>query len=381
MRRRLGWRIGIWAACLAAVPAVVMISAAASETPSADAATVATALVTYPATVRTDGGTVNERTGPSTANAAAGQLPNGRRVGVACQVYGQLVRGRVTTTAYWDVLSNGRYVADGYLSFAPRRPAVAWCGARGHEPVRATVRTDGGRLLVRSGASRAHRSVGSLPNGAVLNVACQVWGETIAGTVIRSAAWDRLPGGRYVSDSFVRWAPERPALPWCGEAPLTLAPPTTSAFIRQSVASAQASQRTYRVPAAVTLAQAVLESGAGRSALTRVDHNYFGMKCSGGPGPIAIGCRTYATHECTRTSCFATTASFRAYRTAADSYADHGRLLATATRYRPAFKYVNDPDKFARALQAAGYATSPTYAADLIALMRKYDLYRYDLQL
>jgi len=134
----------------------------------------------------------------------------------------------------------------------------------------------------------------------------------------------------------------------------------------------------YTIPASVTIAQAILESGWGRSTLTRFDHNYFGMKCFGDPGPIAIGCRDYATHECNSSGCFPTTASFRAYVDATQSYADHGRLLGTVARYHAALQYVHDPDRYALALQQAGYATSPTYAANLISLMRRYDLYRYD---
>jgi uncharacterized protein YraI len=334
------------------------------------------------ATVRTAGGALNERNGPSTANGVNGHLANGHRVAVRCHVYGQRVRGHVTTSANWEVLSDGRYVSDGYLAWSPRRPAVPWCGvSASHPAVAAIVHTGGGRLTVRSGASRAHGAVGSIGNGAALSVTCRVWGQAIAGAQTTTAAWDQLSSGRYVSDSYVRWSPTQPSMPWCGEAPLTLAPVSTTAFIRLSLASARSSRHTYHVPTSVTLAQAILESGSGKSTLTRVDHNYFGMKCFGNPGSIAVGCRLYATHECSKSSCFATTAMFRAYRSAADSYLDHGRLLATTARYKPAFKYVNDPNNFARALQKAGYATSPTYATNLIALMKRYNLYRYDVKL
>ena len=133
----------------------------------------------------------------------------------------------------------------------------------------------------------------------------------------------------------------------------------------------------YRVPASVTIAQAILESGAGASTLTRLDHNVFGMKCFGSPGSVAIGCRGYATFEC-QPGCSSTHASFRAYTDIADSFIDHGQMLATLSRYQRCFAYAHDPDRFAQALQDAGYATDPHYARSLIRLMQQYNLYRYD---
>ena len=128
----------------------------------------------------------------------------------------------------------------------------------------------------------------------------------------------------------------------------------------------------------MTIAQSILESGWGRSGLTRRDHSYFGIKCFGTPGTIAVGCRTYATTECEGDRCFPTTAAFRAYRNAAGSFADHGNFLKVNSRYQNAFKYSTNPDQFAREIHKAGYATSPSYANDLIALMKQYNLYRYD---
>jgi flagellar protein FlgJ len=132
------------------------------------------------------------------------------------------------------------------------------------------------------------------------------------------------------------------------------------------------------VPASVTIAQAILESGWGRSGLSLVDHNYFGIKCFGSPGTIAIGCRSYPTTECNGNRCYRTTAQFRVYRTTADSFADHGRFLVVNQRYRKAFAYLKDPNRFAIEIHKAGYATSPTYSKNLIALMKLYNLYRFD---
>ncbi|HKD96004.1 MAG TPA: sporangiospore maturation cell wall hydrolase GsmA [Micromonosporaceae bacterium] len=333
---------------------------------------------TLAARVNTAGGQVYERSGPSPQATALRLHADGAGIAVVCQVYGVQISGYVRDSPNWDRLSTGGYVSDAYVSWGATRPEVPWCGVSTHAAVRASVRTSGGSLIVRSSASTSGRALRTLRNGTALNVACRVWGQTVTGAVRTSAAWAWLGPGQYVSEAYVAWTPEQPVLRWCGEAPASLTPPSTTAFIASAVAPARASMHTYTIPASVTIAQAILESGTGSSTLTRVDHNYFGMKCFGSPGTIAIGCRDYATHECDSSGCFPTTASFRAYRGATDSYADHGNALYTLPRYHSALRYVHDPDSYARALQAAGYATSSTYAADLISLMRRYDLYRYD---
>jgi flagellar protein FlgJ len=71
-------------------------------------------------------------------------------------------------------------------------------------------------------------------------------------------------------------------------------------------------------------------------------------------------------------------APFRAYKSLADSVADHARLFASFPAYRPALEVVGDADEFARRIARAGYATDPDYAQKLIELMRRYDLYRLD---
>jgi flagellar protein FlgJ len=132
-----------------------------------------------------------------------------------------------------------------------------------------------------------------------------------------------------------------------------------------------------KVPASVTIAQAILESGWGRSPLTTQDHSYFGMKCFGDPGGIALGCSTYATRECDGSRCFGIRDSFRAYRKAAGSFADHGKQLSTLPRCATAMKFVASPDRFAVEIHKAGYATSPTYAKNLIAIVKQFGLYKY----
>jgi flagellum-specific peptidoglycan hydrolase FlgJ len=144
------------------------------------------------------------------------------------------------------------------------------------------------------------------------------------------------------------------------------------AFIGEVVPGAVAVQRRYGVPASVTIAQAIDESGWGRSSLATEDHNLFGIK---GTGPA--GSDAQPTHEFENGQSVMRTASFRVYHNAAESIDDHGKLLATSEYYRQPMAYRHDPNALAAALTGV-YATDPDYGAKLILLMRRYDLYHYD---
>ena len=130
----------------------------------------------------------------------------------------------------------------------------------------------------------------------------------------------------------------------------------------------------------MTIAQAILESGWGRSSLSTTDRNYFGIKCQGTSfGKLANGCHVYNTQECTKAGqCFATSASFRTYSSMANSFRDHGNFLRVNSRYKPAFTYTKDPNKFIWQVWKAGYATDPNYYTKVTGLMASYDLYQYD---
>jgi len=124
----------------------------------------------------------------------------------------------------------------------------------------------------------------------------------------------------------------------------------------------------------VTIAQAIDESGWGRSSLATRDHNLFGIK---GTGPA--GSDTRPTQEYENGRSVTRIASFRVYHNIAESIDDHGKLLATSGYYRqPMAADRHDPNAFAAALTGV-YATDPGYGAKLIGLMRRYDLYRYDI--
>jgi len=144
------------------------------------------------------------------------------------------------------------------------------------------------------------------------------------------------------------------------------------AFISMVAPAAIAAQQRYGIPAAVTIAQAINESGWGQSQLATADHNLFGIK---GTGPA--GSHIRPTHEYENGVWVSRTAPFRVYHNIAESIADHGQLLATSHAYQHAVAQRHVPDAFAAALTGV-YATDPNYGSNLIALMRLYNLYRYD---
>ena len=121
----------------------------------------------------------------------------------------------------------------------------------------------------------------------------------------------------------------------------------------------------YGIPAPITLAQGILESGAGKSGLTRASNNHFGIKKgTSWRGP------TYAAWDDEPQK-----SRFRVYASAAESFRDHSLLLTNA-RYRHLLgKSVYDYRGWAIGLQRAGYATSPTYAQSLIGYIDAYRLY------
>jgi flagellum-specific peptidoglycan hydrolase FlgJ len=145
------------------------------------------------------------------------------------------------------------------------------------------------------------------------------------------------------------------------------------AFIDAVAPGAVAAQSRYGVPAAVTIAQAIEESGWGQSSLATQDNNLFGIKGSGPAGSDA-----QPTQEYLNGGWVDTTAGFAVYRNVAESITDHGRLLATSGYYTRAMAVRHSPNAFADALTGV-YATDPGYGSKIIGLMRQYNLYRYDL--
>lgn len=123
----------------------------------------------------------------------------------------------------------------------------------------------------------------------------------------------------------------------------------------------------YNIPASITLSQGLLESGAGRSWLTKSSNNHFGIKCHGWTG------RRVFHDDDERGECF------RAYDNPRQSFEDHSRFLATQSRYARLFNYSRtDYKSWARGLKQCGYATNPQYASKLIQIIELYNLNLYD---
>jgi hypothetical protein len=123
------------------------------------------------------------------------------------------------------------------------------------------------------------------------------------------------------------------------------------------------------VPASITLAQGMLESGNGQSRLAVQGNNHFGIKCHKGWEGKTLHHDDDAPGEC-----------FRVYESVADSYKDHSDFL----RYRDRYKFLFDLERtdykgWAYGLKKAGYATDPNYPAKLIKYIEEYDLARYDV--
>ena len=143
------------------------------------------------------------------------------------------------------------------------------------------------------------------------------------------------------------------------------------AFIEAVAPGAIAAQHRYGVPAAVTIAQAIDESGWGQSQLAAQDYNLFGIKGTGPAGSVPLPTEEYVNGQQVSTS-----ASFRVYHDVAESIDDHGKLLADSGYYQQAMADRQHPNEFAKALTGV-YATDPNYGSNLISLMLRYDLYHY----
>ena len=123
----------------------------------------------------------------------------------------------------------------------------------------------------------------------------------------------------------------------------------------------------HHIPASITLAQGLLESGAGKSLLTVSSNNHFGIKCHN----EWTGRRFYKDDD-VKDDCF------RVYDNARESFEDHSKFLLRP-RYQSLFSLkTTDYKGWARGLKACGYATNPQYADKLIGLIELYGLYEYD---
>jgi LysM repeat protein len=124
----------------------------------------------------------------------------------------------------------------------------------------------------------------------------------------------------------------------------------------------------YKIPASITLAQGLLESGSGNSRLAKQGNNHFGIKCKKDWTGCTILEDDDAVGEC-----------FRCYKTAEESYKDHSRFLKENKRYAALFELeISDYKAWAEGLLKAGYATNQKYAELLIRTIEKNNLAHYD---
>ncbi len=141
---------------------------------------------------------------------------------------------------------------------------------------------------------------------------------------------------------------------------------TTTYIVRFKAISIEEMNQ-YGIPASITLAQALLESGTGNSDLAKYANNHFGIKCTSdwkGKG--------YYKDDDQKDDCF------RVYKNPEESFRDHSEFLKRK-RYAALFELDKDDyEGWAKGLKQAGYATNPKYPDLLINIIEKYDLHQYD---
>ena len=133
-------------------------------------------------------------------------------------------------------------------------------------------------------------------------------------------------------------------------------------FLEEATIAAKNVESTYGIPWKVTYAQAALETWYGKSA---PGNNYFGIKWGTG--------KALTTKEFVNGSYVQINANFRTYNSMQESFDDYGKLLNNNSRYKNAFNFKDDPEKFLSAIIASGYATDPAYVSKAVKIWDKYD--------
>lgn len=143
---------------------------------------------------------------------------------------------------------------------------------------------------------------------------------------------------------------------------------TEEQYVQKFAPYAVEEMEKYKIPASITLAQGLLETGGGQSRLAQEGNNHFGIKCKEDWTGRTMSHTDDAPNEC-----------FRVYDDPKDSYEDHSKFLAYRKYYVNLFKLdPKDYKAWAHGLKKAGYATNPRYAYILIDKIEKYRLYEFD---
>jgi flagellum-specific peptidoglycan hydrolase FlgJ len=139
-------------------------------------------------------------------------------------------------------------------------------------------------------------------------------------------------------------------------------------YVKKYAPAATKNMRFFKIPASITLAQGILESGYGEGTLAKKANNHFGIKCHKGWKGKSITHDDDEKDEC-----------FRSYKNPLRSYRDHSLFLVDRDRYSNLFTLNRKDYKgWAVGLKAAGYATDPKYADKLISLIERFNLTRFD---
>lgn len=145
---------------------------------------------------------------------------------------------------------------------------------------------------------------------------------------------------------------------------------TIQDYIKKYKDLAVSEMETYKIPASITLAQAVYSSKAGTNRVAKEANNHFGITCHANEW---VGDTYYETEDHSSDYCY------RKYADVENSYRDHSLFLAKRPRYAALFELpLTDYRAWARGLKEAGYAGNPRYADTLIAIIQKYNLAQYD---
>jgi hypothetical protein len=281
--------------------------------------------------------------------------------------------------------SDGRLLVSYAGDFAARQPGVGWVDLTAVGPS-----GDPGRWVTNHRASPLWSGVdenalhfNDLPQWTALRIVEDaVPDDTRMQVEFFGDGVSRQPGRAWIARADVGPITPPVPLPLPARPPLPLQPEvhtfaSTTDFINTVGEAARRSAAMTGVPASVTVAQAILESDWGRSRLTLQGNNLFGIKALGAvTGPAGVV--TLTTWEHLNGGDVLVQSPFKAYYSLEQSIEDHGKFFTRNRRYAEALSVADDPRAFAQAIQDAGYATDPNYASKLIALMDRYELYRFD---
>lgn len=195
------------------------------------------------------------------------------------------------------------------------------------------------------------RTIGFLFIAVVFLTACSVRKKTVTASVSNKEA--------HKNNTVIQKANK--------EAIANYVPFTAASYIDRFKTIAIQEMNTYGIPASITLAQGLFESGNGNGDLAKIANNHFGIKCTGDWKG-----KSYYKDDDNVNDCF------RVYGKPEDSYRDHSEFLKRK-RYAALFELdKNDYQGWANGLKQAGYATNPKYPQLIIGIIQKYNLDQYD---